>query len=1093
MPQPLSTSAAVGAVPGLRSADEARKRSVQLAVASVMLLLLLLGHGASVARADLPAPPLPVLDFTARSLDGVGDDYTVAGGNPSEAMTSFRFPVLNGGVEQLHGAFVDLPPGFLGNPAAAARCTFAQMLPGGDALPACPEDSKVGVITITHPDGGLVSADVFSLVADRGYPAQFAFKVSSKIVMLYPVVRSREGGYGVTLASPAATQFDASSIDARFYGVPVDHVSGGSGGRPRLPFLSNPSDCLVGAPVTHISVDAWSSPGQTLARGVRDFGLPDLSDPTWGQGSWVSPPVTGCDSPALASQFRPSLDMRPTPSLGTTQADAPSGYTVKLDFPQSNDPTDSSSRFDPSVPMAPPLKDTAVTLPAGVSIAAGGADGLDGCSDQQPDDQVHYETTDPVSCPEASKIGSVVATSPLLVQREPGSDAVIGADPVGGDVYILKPHPGDLDPAGNQDGRFRLLLQVDSRKYGINVKIPGVVTADRTTGRLVARFESNPQFPLKHVELTFKAGDRAALANPQSCGSATTEGLFVPWSRGGTRSDGVVVPGTPDATAFSSFDVSWDGRGGICPSSLPFAPTMTAGAADTQAGSTSPFTFDLSREDRTDVISGLSVGLPGGLLAAIKNVALCSDADADAGTCPVASRVGSASVAAGAGNRPFYLSGQPVWLTGPYKGAPYGLAIAVHAVAGPFDLGTVVVRQALQIDPDDAHATVVSDPIPTIRDGVPFRVRRIHVAVNRPGFIQLPTSCEPKTITAIASSAGGLTAGLAAPFQATGCGRLRFAPKLAIKLTGAKETRVGGHPGVEALVTQTPGESGLKSLTVTLPLSLALDPNNAESDSLCEYTDGLKDQCPQKSVIGTMTAISPLLKAPLSGKVYFVKGVRTDPKSGRQIRTLPTLLIELRGEVSVNLRGTNSVPDNKHLTTTFATIPDAPISSALLKLNGGKKGILVVTDGHDDLCYTPQKPFLAASAQSGKRLDTAITLTAQCPLAVVSRTFTKTTVRVRVSGLGPGRLTLSGPGLQTSRRTITTSATSAVVTLKLTSKGRQMRKTGRDIRVKAAFLAKGTKSPKTAYSVKTRARVGSVAGSSVRRTAGASASERGRS
>ncbi len=1035
---------------------------VRTSVVLVVLVMSIMGSVLAPRPALAAPPPLQVLDFTARSLDAAANDYTVAGGNPFEAMSSFHFPTVDGQVDDVRSLFIDLPSGFLGNPAAAARCPFAQMKNGDGSLPDCPAESSVGTIAVNS-----VPYDLYNMIPARGYPAEFAFKVVNTVVTLFPVVRPRPGvGYGVTLVSPGVEKLPLREVEARLYGVPADRVVGGSGGRVRLPFLSNPSDCLVGSPRTSILADAWTNPGRSLDRGVRDFGFPDTSDPAWKTNSWVSPPVTGCDSPGLVAQFRPSLDMRPTPVLGTTQADEPSGYTVKLDFPQSNDPTDSSSRFDPSVPMAPPLKDTSVTLPAGVAIATGGADGLDGCSDEGSGDQVHYETTDPVSCPDGSKVGSVVATSPLLVQHEPGSDAVIGADPVGGDVFILKPHPGDLDPAGNQDGVFRLLLQVDSRKYGINVKIPGVVTADRSTGRLVARFENNPQFPLKHVELTFMAGDRAALANPQSCGSATTGGLFVPWSRGGTRvPDGVVVPGTPDATASSSFDVSWDGRGGACPSSLPFAPTMTAGAAGTQAGSSSPFTFDLSREDRTDVISGLSVGLPGGLLAAVKNVALCSDADADAGNCPVASWVGSATVAAGSGNRPFYLSGQPVWLTGPYKGAPYGLAIAVHAVAGPFDLGTVVVRQALQIDPDDAHATVVSDPIPTIRDGVPFRVRRIHVAVNRPGFVQLPTSCEPKTITATVSSPSGQTANLSAPFRAGGCGKLRFAPKLAIKLTGAKEARVGGHPGVEALVTQTPGESGLKSLTVTLPLSLALDPNNAESDSLCEYADGLKDQCPAKSVIGTMTAVSPLLKAPLSGKVYFVKGVRTDPKSGRQIRTLPTLLIELRGEVSINLRGTNSVPDNKHLTTTFAAIPDAPISSALLKLNGGKKGILVVTDGHDDLCYTPQKPFQAAVAQSGKRLDTATTLTAQCPLAVVSRTFSKTSVRVRVSGIGPGRLTVSGPGLQTSRRTIG-SATSAVVTLKLTARGRKLRKAGRDIRVRAAFVAKGAKSPKIAYSPK---------------------------
>ena len=1048
-------------------------------VRSLLVLLVLVmsiaGSVFALPVAVADRPPLEVLDFTARSLDGSGNDYTVAGGNPYEAMTSFRFPATPGdvfGVEDVRAVFTDLPPGFVGNPAAGARCTFAQLNTPAEVPPQCPDDSKVGTIVLTQATGGPVPYDLYNMVPARGYVAQFAFKVDlkDKIVTLFPVVRPRTGGYGVTLVSPGATRFSLEALEARLYGVPADRVSGGGGGRARLPFLFNPSDCLAGSPTTSLFVDSWRFPGRMLASGVRDFGFPDLSDPAWKSGSDVAPPVTGCDSPALASQFRPSLDVAPTPTLGSTQADAPSGYTVKLDFPQSNDPTDSSGRFDPSVPMAPPLKDTVVTLPEGVAISPSGADGLDGCSDEGPGDQVHYETTDPVSCPEASKIGSVTATSPLLVQREPGTDAVIGADPVGGDVYIIKPHAGDLDPAGNQDGRFRLLLQVDSRKYGVNVKLPGVVTADRNTGRLVARFENNPQLPIKHVELTFKAGDRAALVNPVSCGAARTAGVFTPWSRGGTRSDGVVVPGTPDATASSSFDVSWDGQGGGCPASVPFAPTMTAGTTDTQAGSSSPFTFDLRREDRTEVINGLNVGLPGGLLAAIKNVALCADADAEAGSCSVGSWVGAASVAAGAGGSPFYLSGQPVYLTGPYKGAPYGLAVVVHAVAGPFDLGTVVVRQALQIDPDDAHATVVSDPIPTSRDGVPFRVRRIHVTVSRPGFIQLPTSCAPKTITATASSPSGQSANLTAPLRASGCGKLRFAPKLAMKLTGVKEAKVGGHPGLEALVTQTPGESGIKDLTVTLPLSLALDPNNAESDSLCEYTDGLKNQCPAKSVIGTMTAISPLLKAPLSGKVYFVKGVRTDPKSGRQIRTLPTLLVELRGEVSINLRGTNSVPDNQHLTTTFATVPDAPISSALLKLNGGKKGILVVTDGHDDLCYTPQKPFLAATAQSGKRLETATTLTAECPLAVVSRTFTKTAVRVRVSGIGPGKLTVSGPGLQTSRRTITGSATSAVVTLTLTGKGRQMRKAGRDIRVKAAFVAKGAKHPKTAYSAKPKKR-----------------------
>ncbi len=907
------------------------------------------------------------------------------------------------------------------------------------------------------------------MVPERGFPAMLGVNyVGQNAIYLYPRLRPRTAGYGLSVVSPGTTIIDLFGVDVNLYGVPSQQ--NGAGGSP-LPFLANPADCLDAQPFTKLTVDSWIHPARTLNNDPSpDFGAPDLTDPLWKSSKAIAPPVTGCDDPALTSQFRPSLDVRPTPGTGTSQADAPSGFTVNLDFPQLNDPTDSSSVIDPSVPNAPALKDATVTMPAGVSISPSASDGLDGCSDLPgPGDQVHYDTTIPVTCPDASKVGSVVATTPLLAQRDPATDEVIGAEPVSGDVFVLKPHPGDLSPAGDQDGKFRLLIQLNSAKDGVNLKLPGVVTADRTTGQLTGRFENNPQLPAKHLTLIFDPGQRAALVNPATCTVAKSNGAFTPWSRGGTRSDGVVVPGTPDATSGSSFDVSWDGNGGSCPSTLPFAPLVSAGTADPQAGASSPFTFDLTRGDRQDVLTGINVGLPDGLLGAVKNVALCSDADANAGSCPAASRIGSATTAAGAGEHPFYIADQPVSLTGPYKGAPYGLAIAVHAVAGPFDLGTVVVRQALNIDVNDAHATVVSDPLPTIRDGVPFRIRRVHVVVDRPGFMRSPSSCAPKSIISNITSAGGQTASLTTPIGFSGCAKLAFKPKLTMKLKGTKETKVGGHPGLEATVTQQAGEAGAKALTVTLPLSLALDPDNAASDNLCEYTDGLKADCPEKSVIGTMTAISPLLKAPLSGKVYFVKGVRTDPKSGRQIRTLPTMLVKLRGEIDFNLRATNSVPDNKHLTSTFPAIPDAPLSSATLKLNGGKKGILVVTDGHSDICYSPQKPFLAATGQNGKRLDTSITLTPECPLAVVSRTFTSSSVRVRVSGLGAGKLAIAGPGLQTTRRTITT-ATSATVTAKLTAEGKRMRRAKQDVRVKVAFTPKGAKKAKVAYSSKAKKR-----------------------
>ena len=1018
--------------------------------------------------------PFAVYDFSARSLDSGGDDYAVAGGHPYEATTSFAFPTWRGDtsnaavgplgfdatVEDVRNIWVQLPPGFVGAASAAARCLLSEL---AKVVPQCPPSSQVGTLTLLG--AGYDSPQrLYNMAPEQGYPAEFAFKLSNQAIVSYPQLRPRGGGYGLNITVPGASRLRIRGITATLWGVPSQHpgpFGSPPAGGPSIPFLSNQSDCLDAQPITKIYVDSWQHPAR-----MRSDGTPDLNDSNWKSSSAPAPPMTGCDNPLLAGQFKPSITAGPTPDTGSHAADMPSGYRVDLSFPQANDPTDPDAVFDPSVPQAPQLKDATVTLPAGVAVSPSAADGLDGCSDVPGDDQVRLDSISPVSCPDASKIGSVVATSPLLASRDSERDAVTGAEPLYGDVFVIKPHPGDLSPSGDQDGKLRLLIQLNSERYGLNAKLPGIVTADKSTGRLVARFTDNPQLPVKHLSLTFKSGERAPLVNPTSCGAATTTGVFTPWSRGGTRSDGVVVPGTPDATSDSSFDVSWDGKGAGCPSALPFGPAMTTGTASNLAGASSPLTFDLTREDRTDVFKNVSVTLPGGLLAAVKDVPLCSDADANAGSCPVGSRVGSATVAAGSGGSPFYLRDQPVSLTGPYKGAPYGLAIAVHAVAGPFDLGTVVVRQALNIDPDDAHVTVVSDPLPTVRDGVPLRVRRINVVVDRPGFMRSPTSCASKAIGASIGSLGGQTVNRSSPFAVDGCSKLPFAPKLAMKLTGSRETKVGGHPGIEALVTQRPGESALKSAEVTLPLSLALDPDHAASENLCEYTDGLADRCPQKSVIGTATAISPLLKAPLTGKVFFVKGVRTDPKSGRQIRTLPTLLLELRGEVSLNLRATSSVPDNKHLVSTFSMIPDAPISSFQLKLDRGKNGILVVTDGAN-VCAATEKPFLSAVAQNGKRVDRAMSLAPECPLAVASKTFTAKSARVKVTGIGAGTVTISGAGLKTTKRTIK-SATSATVTAKLTAKGRQLRKAKRDIRVKVSYRPNGTEKAKVTYSTAAR-------------------------
>jgi len=957
----------------------------RLLTASLTVFALMSAGSAGAAEAA-QSSVFEVQDFTARAFDSVGNDYTVAGGHPYEASTAFTISTLisDGAVpvEPVKSIFVELPPGFLGNLAGFGRCRLEGL--AAPFVANCPADSQVGTLRLdTFGNPGSPYA-LYNMVPERGYPAELGFKLINNAIVSYPRLRSRTGGYGITVAVPGAGDISITGAEVRLFGVPSKPPPAGAGfGGPPIPALINPADCLVAAPTTRIVADSWRRPGR-----LSGDGFPDLSDDRWKTQTAPAPPVTGCDAPALASQFEPDLAVGPTPGTGTSRADAPSGYTVELTFPQTNDATDPSPTFDPTVPAAPPLKDAVVELPEGVSVSPSAADGLDGCSDiPGAGDEVRYDTTLPAKCPDASKIGSVVATSPLLasygLDPDTGDEIVTGAEPVGGSVYVIDPHPGDLSPTGDGDGKFRLLIELNNSDLGVNVKLPGVVTADKDTGQLTARFKNNPQVPAKRLTLTFIDGDGASLANPPTCTTATTTGVFTPWSRGGTRSDGVEVPGTPDATDSSSFDVSWDGQGAGCPATLPFAPQVKAGLADLQARGSSPFIFDLTREDRQDVIDGVDVALPGGLLAAVGDVELCSDADANAGSCPAASRVGSASVAAGPGGHPFYLHGQPVSLTGPYKGAPYGLVVAVHAAAGPFDLGTVVVRQALHVDRDTAEVTVKSDPLPTIRDGVPFRVRRVRVTTDRPGFMRSPSSCEAKTIATSVSSAGGQTANLSTPFQVDRCSKLAFAPKLSLALTGRKQTTTGKHPGVKALVTQRSGEAGIQKVVVRLPKSLALDPSNAQA--LCEFTDGTKDDlenhCPKGSIVGRAKATTPLLGKPLSGNVYFVKNVRIDKKTGNAIRTLPMIVVALRGEIAINLRGESSTTKAGKLVNTFANVPDAPINKFNLNINGGSTGILAVTrtrKGKINLCAGRHIAEADIDGHNSRRNDLDIGMKTPC-------------------------------------------------------------------------------------------------------------------
>jgi hypothetical protein len=643
-----------------------------------------------------------------------------------------------------------------------------------------------------------------------------------------------------------------------------------------------------------------------------------------------------------------------SPTIGvasdTREAGAPAGVTIDVKVPQNPNGKDK--------PNTATLRDVSVAMPEGMSLNPSAANGLEGCTDAQ----LGIGTTRPVSCPAASAIGDLAIETPVLP-----------AGALAGKVYLGQPRSGD--PLSGEE--FRIFLDAESPRYGVSVRLVGHVTADPVTGQLITTFRNNPQVPVSLVRVALRGGPRAPLVNPRTCGTHTARATFTSWA-GQTAS--AAQPLTVDAGCAAAF-----------------APSFSAAPSDARAGGRPSFGLSVARGDGDQILSRIDVSLPPGLIAKTAGIPLCEDAAAAAGTCGDASRIGSTTVSAGAGPNPYTLSGR-VYLTGPYDGAPYGLSVVVPAVAGPFDFGTVVVRAAIQLDPDDAHVRVVSDPLPTILDGVPLLVRSVGVTIDRPDTMRNPTSCAPLQILGTLTSAGGLTATGVSALAPTGCEALPFAPKTAITLTGKNETTDGKHPGVDATVTQKDGEANIRQVKVTLPLSLALDPGNAES--LCEYTDGLKKACPEKSVIGTATARTPLLPHALQGKVYFVKGVRF-AKNGRAIPTLPSLLVRLKGDVALDLRATTEVDSKSRLVTTFGNIPDAAVSSFRMTLAGGKHGILVVTTDQD-VCAGTQKALVAQTAQNGKLRNLTTALGTPCAKPAKLG-------RARAAGRGRVRLTVKAP------------------------------------------------------------------------------------
>ncbi len=897
--------------------------------------------GSTVDPTLISATPLGfgIDQFDAQvSADAAGDPLTQAGGHPFDATTAITFNTthdsssLGGDLYPLGSPkdiTVDLPPGFIGNPTVVDQCSADQLANGGLLpLSLCPPSSQVGTALVSLSNAGiggiLGPLPVFNLVPPPNAPARLGFNVSGTIVTLDATLHpDGRGNYQLSARVSDVSELRIQGTQLTLWGVPSDpvhdperacpgvDVPANSGiscpsGTPRQAFLRNPTSCTapgVGLPTT-LSVDTWENPSAPpVTKTVFSHLPPGFPAPEsdWGpqQGT------TGCD----LLPFTPSFSGGP--QVGS-QAGAPAGFGFDLRLPQSNDP-DTLAEAD--------LKKAVVTLPQGVRVSPSSADGLQGCSSSQ----IALGSEAAPTCPDGSKVGTATINTPLLAQ------------PLSGSIYLASPFDNPFDSL--------VAIYLVASGQGVTIKLPGQVQMDQSTGQITTTVDNNPQAPFTNVHLQFDGGPRAALALPDQCGTYTTNAVLTAWS-------GAVVPSN------STFTVGQDENGQGCPPH--FAPSLSAGTQSNTAGHSSSFVVHITRGDLDQELSTITVQTPSGVTGRIANVPLCAAAAAGAGTCPESSRIGDVITGAGAGTNPFFITNGRAYLTGPYKGAPFGLSIVVPAVAGPFNLGNVVVRSAIFVDKHTADLRVATDPLPTILQGIPLDVRDVRVDIDRSGFFLNATSCAAKQITANFQSTAGWKTSASTRYQASDCASLGFKPRMVLTV-GSKGHTANGKttPFSTTLTMPSSNQSNLRWVRVTLPstLNARLTVIN-RACTRAQFESNIRLCAHAKA--GTATAVTPLLRSALHGGVYFVKNGHP----------LPDLFVALRGQVAFDLIGRITIPGGKRLATTFQAAPDVPVRSFTLKLSGSASSASVGTLAN--LCTAKARKAKAAIdyiAQNGRVLQ----------------------------------------------------------------------------------------------------------------------------
>ena len=939
-----------------------------------------------------PDPSLDVVpgSFTSDVFEGAypaPGTARHAGDHPYEQRVDFDFTahretvsfdgtpwiVSNGVVRTVE---VTLPRGAVGNPEATAKCDPTDFAKAGSTAAAtgCPPDTQVGYLDVLLAGGGskygngafnnpnalTARVPIYNLEPPKGTPADFGFNAGGFVQGHIYAKLDPAQNYAIKTVTPnISNNLVVRGARVTFWGVPGDEshknfrtypdteheATAGApfGDNEVQPLITNPLDCGFDNGGSRIRIDSYNHEDQFSP--IQEYPTP-LN-------------VHGCEDPRI--RFNPDVELQPT----NRDAGASTGLAVHLKVPQRNYTVSDVKKLYGANGYTqgvgtPPMKKAIVTFPEGMTINSGAAQGLGVCTAAE----IGLGTDDPVGCPDSSQYGTLILHTPILpIDEQPE-----------GFIYVAKQND---NPFHNF---LSMYMVIQEPERGILIKIPFRLDLNQRTGQLTGTFDDLPQLPMSDMEMRFKGGNRAGLVNPSTCGTKTIRAEFFSWAD----------PTTPHVVD-NNYAIANKPDGSPCVNSLgdrPFNPTMEGGTESPTAGSYPPFAFRTTRSDDDQEFSQISTTVPEGLAAKLAGVESCPETgiaqalsrETTAGdgaleesdpSCPASSQIGTTQVGTGVGSVLSWVPGK-VYLAGPYKGAPMSMVAISPAKVGPYDLGVITVRTALNVDRETAQVQAVTDAFPQIFQGIPVRIRDIRLNLDRSNFTYNPTSCAEKQIDGQITGTGGnllstaddSTADLSERFQAADCASLGFKPKLYFRLYGG--THRGAHPKLRAVVKPRAGDANIAGASVALPHSEFLDQGHIKT--VCTRVQFAADACPAGSIYGHVQATTPILEEPLQGPVY----LRSSSHK------LPDLVAVLKGPssrpIEVDLDGRiDSV--NGGIRNTFEVVPDAPVSSFVLTMQGGKKGLL---QNSTNICAKAFRSTAKFSAQNGRAITLHPKMKAAC-------------------------------------------------------------------------------------------------------------------